>query len=159
LLGWAQEVAGEQATAQESWRQARTELEEFLKEQPENYVVIGDLALINMGLGDKAAALALSEQAMTTMPIEKDAVAGPEPIEILARVATQMGESDRAIAAIEKLLSIPESGPLATACRSLLRYSGSIPCSIRSGMIRASKNSSPRKRRNRCDALVIRYWL
>jgi serine/threonine protein kinase/tetratricopeptide (TPR) repeat protein len=113
-LGWAQEVAGEQATAQESWRQARTELEEFLKEQPENYVVIGDLALINMGLGDKAAALALSEQAMTTMPIEKDAVAGPEPIEILARVATQMGESDRAIAAIEKLLSIPESGPLAT---------------------------------------------
>ena len=113
-LGWAQEVAGEQAAAQESWRQARTELEEFLKEQPENYVVIGDLALINMGLGDKAAALALSEQAMATIPIEKDALAGPEPIEILARVAAQTGESDRAIAAIEKLLSIPESGPLAT---------------------------------------------
>jgi eukaryotic-like serine/threonine-protein kinase len=113
-LGWAQEVAGEQAAAQESWRQARTELEEFLKEQPENYVLIGDLALISMGLGDKAAALALSEQAMAAIPIEKDALAGPEPIEILARVAAQMGESDRAIAAIEKLLSIPESGPLAT---------------------------------------------
>ncbi len=113
-LGWAQEVAGEQAAAQESWRQARTELEEFLKEQPENYVLIGDLALINMGLGDKAAALALSEQAMATIPIEKDALAGPEPIEILARVAAQTGESDRAIAALEKLLSIPESGPLAT---------------------------------------------
>ena len=36
-LGWAQQVAGEQAAAQESWRQARTELEEFLTEQPENY--------------------------------------------------------------------------------------------------------------------------
>ena len=113
-LGWAQQVAGEQAAAQESWRQARTELEEFLTEQPENYVLIGDLALINMGLGDKAAALALSEQAMATIPIEKDALAGPEPIEILARVAAQTGESDRAIAALEKLLSIPESGPLAT---------------------------------------------
>jgi hypothetical protein len=29
-------------------------------------------------------------------------------------VAAQTGESDRAIAALEKLLSIPESGPLAT---------------------------------------------
>jgi eukaryotic-like serine/threonine-protein kinase len=113
-LGWAQEVAGEQAAAQESWRQARTELEPFLKEQPENYFLIGDLALTNMGLGDKAAALALSEQAIATIPLEKDALAGPAPIEILARVAAQTGESDRAIAALEKLLSIPESGPLAT---------------------------------------------
>jgi hypothetical protein len=45
---------------------------------------------------------------------EKDAVFGPIPIQILARVAAQMGEPDRAIAALEKLLSIPESGPLAT---------------------------------------------
>ena len=35
-LGWAQEVAGDHAAAQESWRQARSELESFLKEQPEN---------------------------------------------------------------------------------------------------------------------------
>ena len=55
-LGWAQEVAGDHAAAQESWRQARSELESFLKEQPENYSLIGDLALTNMGLGDKAAA-------------------------------------------------------------------------------------------------------
>src|SRR5213075_350516 len=60
FLGWAQEVAGDHAAAQESWRQARSELEPFLKEQPENYYLIGDLALTNMGLGDKAAALALS---------------------------------------------------------------------------------------------------
>jgi TolB-like protein/Tfp pilus assembly protein PilF len=113
-LGWAQEVAGEQAAAQESWRQARTELEPFLKEQPENYHLIGDLALTNMCLGDKATALALSEGAMATIPIEKDALAGSGPIEILARVAAQMGEPDRAIAALEKVLSIPESGPLAT---------------------------------------------
>src|SRR6266446_1551009 len=30
-LGWAQEVAGDHAAAQESWRQARSELESFLK--------------------------------------------------------------------------------------------------------------------------------
>ncbi|PYI44181.1 MAG: hypothetical protein DMC57_03100, partial [Verrucomicrobia bacterium] len=35
------------------------------------------------------------------------------PIEILARVAAQMAEPDRAIAALQKLLAIPGSGPLA----------------------------------------------
>ena len=106
-LGWAQEVAGDHAAAQESWRQARSELEPFLKEQPENFQLIGDLALTNMGLGDKAAALALSERAIAAIPIEKDAVLGPFPIEILARVAARAGEPDRAIAALQKLLSIP----------------------------------------------------
>ena len=113
-LGWAQDVAGDRAAAQESWRQARSELEPFLKEQPDNYVLIGDLALVNMCLGDKAAALALSEQAMTVLPLEKDVVDGPAPIEIFARVAAQLGERDRAIAALQKLLSIPSEGALAS---------------------------------------------
>ena len=51
---------------------------------------------------------------MAVNPIEKDAVTGPFPIEILARVAAQMGEPDRAIAALQKLLSIPSLGPLAS---------------------------------------------
>src|SRR5438270_1123028 len=109
-LGWAQEVAGDHAGARESWRQARSEMEPFLQEQPDNYSLIGDLALINMGLGDKAAALALSDRAIAANPIEKDAVTGPVPIEILARVAARMGDPDRAIAALHKLLSTPYSG-------------------------------------------------
>jgi serine/threonine-protein kinase len=111
-LGWAQEVAGDHAAAQGSWRQARSELESFLKEQPENYSLIGILALTNVGLRDKATALALSERAMAALPIEKDAIVGPARIEILARVGAQMGEPDRAIAALQKLLSIPYAGPL-----------------------------------------------
>src|SRR5205814_5911582 len=118
-LGWAQGVDGDHAAAQESWRQAHSELEAFLKEQPENVQLISDLALTNMGLGDKAAALALAERAMAALPIEKDAVGGPGPIEILARVAAQTGETDRAIAALRKLLSIPAitdtSAPFAPA--------------------------------------------
>jgi len=113
-LGWAQEVAGDEAAAQESWRQARNELESFLKEQPDNYHLLGDLALTNMGLGDKAAALSLAERAMAVIPIEKDPMDGPWPLEILARVAARIGEPDRAITALEKLLSIPYEGPLAT---------------------------------------------
>ena len=112
-LGWAQEVAGDHTAAQESWRQARSELESFLKEQPENFGLTGDLALTSMGLGDKAAASKLIERAMAVISIEKDAVWGPIPIEILARVSARMGEPDRAMAALKKLLSIPYDGALA----------------------------------------------
>jgi serine/threonine-protein kinase len=114
-LGWAQEVAGDHAAAQETWRQARSELEPFLKEQPENDVLLRYLALTNMGLGDKAAALALTERAMAVNPIEKDPLDGSTSIEILARVCAKMGEPDRAIAALQKLLSIPYAGPFGEA--------------------------------------------
>jgi serine/threonine protein kinase/Tfp pilus assembly protein PilF len=109
-LGWAQEAAGDHAAAQETWRQARSELESFLKEQPENYTLIDYLALTNMGLGDKGSALALSERGIAMNPVEKDAMTGLFPIEILARVAARMGEPDRAIAALQKLLSVPYAG-------------------------------------------------
>src|SRR2546423_4529056 len=109
-LGWAQEVAGDRAAAQESWRQARNELESFLKEQPDNYQLIGDMALTSMALGDKAAALALAQKTTATSPLEKDALDGSAALEFLARVSAQAGEPDRAITAIQKLLSIPSGG-------------------------------------------------
>src|SRR5437867_8013185 len=112
-LGWAQEVAGDHAAARESWNQARTELEPFLKEQPENFVLLGDLALTSMSLGDNTAALALAERAVALMPIEKDTLTGPWPLEILARVAARIGDPDRSISTLEKLLSIPYEAPLA----------------------------------------------
>ncbi|HWX16534.1 MAG TPA: protein kinase [Chthoniobacterales bacterium] len=122
-LGWAQEVAGDDPAAQENWRQARSESESFLKQQPENINIIGNLALISMGLGDKAAALAFSQRAAAAVPIEKNAVDGPVAIEILARVAAKTGERDRAIIALQKLLLMPYSGftsvPLTPALVSL----------------------------------------
>ena len=112
-LGWAQEVAGDHAGARESWSQARRELEPLLKEQPENFVLLGDLALTNMGLGDNAAALTLAERAIAMFPTDKDALTGPRPLDILARVAARIGQSDRSISMLEKLLSMPYEAPLA----------------------------------------------
>src|SRR5213595_104421 len=113
-LGWAQEVAGDHEGARESWSHARSELESFLKEQPENFVLLGDLALTNMGLGDNAAALALAERAIAMISIEKDALTGPRPLDILARVAARTPQlRDRSISTLEKLLSIPYEAPLA----------------------------------------------
>src|SRR5213080_29447 len=113
-LGWAQEVAGDHAAARESWSQARSELEPFLKEQPENFVLMGDLALTNMWLGDNAAALALAERAIALFPIDQDALTGPRPLDILARVAANIPQlRDRSISMLEKLVSMPYEAPLA----------------------------------------------
>ncbi len=111
-LGWAEQMAGDHSAAEKTWRQARDDVELLLQSQPENDMLIGDLALINMALGNKAEALSLAERAMAANPIEKDAVTGPGAIEVFARVAAQTGERDRAIAALQKLLSIPYSGPV-----------------------------------------------
>jgi serine/threonine protein kinase/Tfp pilus assembly protein PilF len=111
-LGWTQEVVGDHVSAQRSWQQARRELESFITQEPDNYSLLGGLALTEMSLGDKAAALAHSEQAIAAVPIEKDALDGPASIEFLARVAAGLGDADRAIAALQKLISTPYAGPL-----------------------------------------------
>jgi hypothetical protein len=46
--------------------------------------------------------------------LDLNPVDGANQIEILARVAARMGEPDRAIAALQKLLSISYYGPLLT---------------------------------------------
>jgi tetratricopeptide (TPR) repeat protein len=113
-LGWAQEVAGDHAAAHATWREARAELEGFFKEQPENWSILDDLALIAAGLGEKTAAFSLIERAIALHPMEKDAANSPQSIDILARIAARLGEPDRAIAALEKILSIPCNGGMAT---------------------------------------------
>ena len=108
-LGWLQELAGDHADAHATWQQARSELEPLLKAQPENRRLIDVLALTNMGLGEKAAAFALLEQAMAAFPIEKDALDGAAVIEAVAQVAARMGEPDRAISALRRAISLPSA--------------------------------------------------
>jgi hypothetical protein len=66
-----------------------------------------------VALGDNTAALTLAERAIAMMPIEKDVLLGPRPLDIFARVAARTGDADRAISTLEKLLSIPYEAPLA----------------------------------------------
>jgi tetratricopeptide (TPR) repeat protein len=106
-LGWAQKLTGDEAEARQTYLQARSELEALLKEQPDNGWIMADLALTCMGLGEKAAAFRFAEQGIAANPVEKDTLLGPAQIEALARVAAQMGEPDRAISALEKILQIP----------------------------------------------------
>src|SRR6266581_4752245 len=113
-LGWAQDIAGDRAGARESWMQAKNELESYVKEQPESYLLIGDLALTKMKLGENTLAMTLADRGLAVNPIEKDAMTGPLSLDVFARVAAATGDHDRSIAALRKLLSIPYEGLLAS---------------------------------------------
>jgi tetratricopeptide (TPR) repeat protein len=114
-LGWAQQVAGDHTAAQQSWQQTRSELEPLLQEQPQNRELVCVLALANMGLADKTAAPVLAEKAIAGNSPDTDVVNGPFSLEVFARVAAQTGETDRAIAALHRLPSIPYFGAFTTA--------------------------------------------
>ena len=60
-----------------------------------------------MSLGDKASPLKLIEREMVAVPIETDALDGPIPIEILARVAARMFDPLRNDSRFEKLAASP----------------------------------------------------
>src|SRR5205085_1870385 len=111
-LGWVQEVAGDSAGAHQSFLRAQRELEKLLPEQSSNYGLLDDLALVYMELGDKSKALAFAERAMAANPIEKDAVRGPLPVEILARVCARFGETERALNSLEKIMALPYDGAM-----------------------------------------------
>jgi len=95
-----------------NWRQARSELEPFSQRTAGKFALIGDLAADQYESGDKASAFKLIEREMAAVPIEKDALDGPAPTRFSPGVAARMGEPDRAIAALQKLLLGPVRGPL-----------------------------------------------
>ena len=66
---------------------SRSELEPFLKEQPEDEGLLRALAMANLCLGDKSSAQTLAERAVAALPLDKDAYDGVAPIWTVARVA------------------------------------------------------------------------
>src|SRR5439155_434003 len=103
--------------------EALRKLDQVLDITPDDVNTLAEKASIAQAEGDlsQAAALALSEQAMAANPIEKDALIGSASLEIFAREAAQVGEPDRAIAALQKLRSIPGGAFFAPLTPALLR--------------------------------------
>jgi tetratricopeptide (TPR) repeat protein len=90
-LGWAQEVAGDHAAAQESCRQA---VANWNRSSKNSRITMSSLEISRWSIWALVIKprVGSCEQAMTVLPLEKDVVDGPAPIEILARVAAQLGE-------------------------------------------------------------------
>jgi serine/threonine-protein kinase len=100
-------LAGDAEGAKKAFLEAKTELERMAREQPKNFNVAGALARVEAALGDKEAALREGERGVAVLPASEDPVFGPVAEENLAAVEAEVGEHERAITRIERLLRTP----------------------------------------------------
>ena len=109
-LYWAtlQDMAGKKSESRATFIHARDSLEALLKEQPQNDSVIGPLAFAYAALGQRDDALkALDRYNIVT---GGDARSNGRRQELRARIFVRLGDRERAIASLEKLLSAPSDG-------------------------------------------------
>jgi TolB-like protein/cytochrome c-type biogenesis protein CcmH/NrfG len=109
-LALAQRVAGDTAQAKASAEQARNTLEPLRKEQPDNAFVAAALAVAYAMLDEKGPALNEAQRAITLLPSNKDRLSGPAFEENLALVEMIIGENNRAMATLTRLLQTPYGG-------------------------------------------------
>jgi tetratricopeptide (TPR) repeat protein len=104
-------LAGDVASAHDEIEKARGLLEARLRERPEDGLAMMQLSWVNLALKRNAEALRLAHQASELVSVEKDAVAGPHPLTLLAEIQARAGEPAEAVKTLRRLLSIP-AGPL-----------------------------------------------
>ena len=115
FLVLAQENAGDIAGARATAQQMLRPLETLCQKDPDNPHVAQALSIIHAVLGQKDAAIKEAERAITLRPTVKDAVDGPRNEENLAFVEVLVGDKNRAIARLQRLLEIPYSDSLTPA--------------------------------------------
>jgi tetratricopeptide (TPR) repeat protein len=105
-----QRVLGDIASAKASAEQARNTLEPVSKDQPDNAFVAAALAVVYAMLDEKESALNEARRAITLVPSSKDRLSGPGFEENLALVEMIIGENNRAVSTLARLLQTPYGG-------------------------------------------------
>ena len=126
-IGFAQLRSGDKAAANKTLLHTRSDLELLRQRDANNPELVAHLGAVNAYLGEKETALEEAENAAALLPASQDAVVGPALEEDLARVEAEVGEIDRAIARVQKLLNTPYSsishtGPITPALLRLHPY-------------------------------------
>ncbi len=109
-------LSGDVARAKASYAQARDELEQTLKEQPDDAAWISvRLAEVYAGLGDGQLAMKYIERAISLAPASQDAWRGPTYEYTRTKIAARFGQKDLAIFILAHLLTIPYEDPITPA--------------------------------------------
>src|SRR5881296_3654290 len=109
-------LAGEHEAAKSAGEEALPLLEARLRERPDDTFAMTELAWVYLALGRNADALRLSRQAANSIPIEKDALSGPNFQIGLAQIEARAGAPEEAVKRLRHLLSIP-AGQVASIAR------------------------------------------
>jgi len=103
----AKEYAGDIAGARANAQQMLRPLETLCQKDPDNPSFVSELSIVHAVLGQKDAAIKEAERAITLLPSGKDAMAGPTYEQNLAHVEVLVGDKNRVIPRLQRLLEIP----------------------------------------------------
>jgi tetratricopeptide (TPR) repeat protein len=98
---------GNKAKAVAGFTAARATLESRLKTKPNDPRTLAVVAQIDANLGNTELALQEAQEALSLMPVSKDAYDGPIILQGLAQVYTWTGDHDRAFKELETLVGVP----------------------------------------------------
>ncbi len=98
-------LAGESAVAKSDCEQTRALLEGRLAERPEDRTSLTALAWVYVCLGRNADALRVARQAADSLPIEKDALAGPFFLAGVAEIEARTGKPEDAVKILRQLIT------------------------------------------------------
>jgi len=126
LLGLSQQRAGDVAAARVTYQDAVQNFRRQLDKMTLDSFVAGQthafFGRAYAGLGEAAAAIAEGQKAMAIHPTSKDPVDGPELEGEMAQIYALLGDADRAVPILKRLLQIPyPPGTLDTITPAALR--------------------------------------
>lgn len=105
-IGFARKALRDETGAEAAFLKAKNTLEEQLKRTPDSPNIHIQLAKVLAFLGEKDSALAEAQRATELVP-QSDAFGGPEIMSGVAEVYAILGENNRAIEVLDRLLSRP----------------------------------------------------
>ncbi len=107
MMAWVYNMMGDEIRSQAFARDARTILEDALRENPGDARIRLSLGLALAILGDREGAVREGSAAVAANPVERDAFIAPRYMVGLAEIYALVGDADAAIRQLDRLLSIP----------------------------------------------------
>jgi len=107
LAGCLALARGDADRGRAQFEQARVQLEQFVRESPNDASRHASLGLVLAFLGQKEDALREGQRGMELTPENKDALLGAAFAANMALIYTQLGEKDKALTLLERLISTP----------------------------------------------------
>ena len=107
--GLVARIRGDEPTARDAFTNARKELEQTLRHQPDYAQALCALGVVDAALGNKEDAIREGERAVELMPVSKSAVEGSMLTQYLAVIYAWTGEKDRAIERLAEAVKLPAS--------------------------------------------------
>jgi serine/threonine protein kinase/TolB-like protein/Tfp pilus assembly protein PilF len=111
--GWCKGLAarlhGDEPAARAAFTNARKELEQIVRDQPDYAAALCALGVVDAGLGNKKDAISEGERAVELVSVSKNAIEGPMLIQYLAVIYAWTGDKNRAIERLAEAAKLPGS--------------------------------------------------